>query len=71
MSSQTEILFIGAAGTRTDSCEKISQIVEKGWRAWLGDISRFEPTKSGADKQYARNPQYVQSPKGSAGQWEI
>jgi hypothetical protein len=29
------------------------------WRARLGDISRFEPTKSGVDKQYAKSSQNV------------
>jgi hypothetical protein len=36
------------------------------WRARLGDISHFEPTKSGANKQYARNPRNIQSRRGLA-----
>jgi len=37
----------------------ISGLDQVVWRARLGDISRFEPTKSGADTQYARNPQNI------------
>jgi len=33
---------------------KYPQTGEKRWRARLGDISRFEPTKSGVDKNYGK-----------------
>jgi len=29
------------------------------WWGRLGDISRFEPTKSGANRYYAENPQNI------------
>ena len=33
------------------------QIAENRWQARLGDVSRFEPTKSRTDDNYAKGPQ--------------